>query len=41
VTKDAYGNLVGGEKQAATEAITGALFGAIEGRPSERAPRDA
>ncbi|MGH2555333.1 MAG: hypothetical protein ACRDHO_06410 [Actinomycetota bacterium] len=27
ITKDVYGHLLGGEKQAATEAITAALFG--------------
>jgi integrase len=29
IIKDVYGHLLGGEKQAATEAITAALFGPV------------
>ncbi len=43
ITKDVYGHLIGGEKRAATEAITDALFGSANSTASDesRTQREA
>jgi hypothetical protein len=41
ITKDVYGHLLGGEKQAATEAITAALFGTDEPATDEGSGKSA